>query len=72
MKLVEKYKAKYHEPISSWKIQKVIEVYKLYYKPLKNARTQVKRQKAHKKKRITELKLNKLAWYKKKAGYLFA
>jgi len=52
MKIVEKYKVKHHETISSWKIQKVIE------------------QKAHKKKRITELKLNKLAWYKKKAGYI--
>lgn len=70
MKIVEKYKVKHHETISSWKIQKVIEEYKLYYKPLKNARIQVKRQKAHKKKRITELKLNKLAWYKKKAGYI--
>lgn len=70
MKLVEKYQAKYNEAISSWKVQKVIEKYKLYYQHLKNAKTQSKRQKAHKKKRITELKLNKLSWYKKKAGYI--
>jgi len=70
MKLVEKYRVKHNETISSWKIQKVIEKYKLYYRPLKNTRTQSKRQRARKKKRITELKLNKIAWYKKKAGYI--
>jgi len=70
MKLVKKYEKKHQETISSWRIQKVIEKHKLYPKPLKNAKIQRKRQRAQKKKRITELQLNKLPWYKKKAGYI--
>ena len=70
MKLERKYKKKYCQTISSWKIQKVIEKYRLYPQPSKNAKIQRKRQKAQKKKRITELKLNQLSWYKKKAGYI--
>lgn len=70
MKLKKKYEKKHQETISSWKIQKVIEEKKLYPKPQKNASIQRKRQKAQKKKRITELKLNQLPWYKKKAGYI--
>jgi len=46
----------YGEKISSWKIQKVIEKYHLYYNPKKTARIRRKRQRALKKKRITELK----------------
>ncbi|MFH0951163.1 MAG: hypothetical protein V1765_01685, partial [bacterium] len=70
MKLQKKYENKYHETISSWKIQKVIEAKKLYPHPQKNVRIQRKRQRSQKKKRITELELNKLAWYKKRAGYI--
>jgi len=70
MKLQKKYWIKYHENISSWKIQKVIEIKKLYPKPVKNAKIQRKRQRAQKKKRITELALNQLPWYQKKAGYI--
>jgi transposase InsO family protein len=58
------YQRKYGEKISSWKIQKVIEKYHLYYNPKKIARTRRKRQRALKKKRITELKK------KKRSGFL--
>ena len=64
---MDKTSQKYSEAISSWKIQKVIEEKKLYRNPVKNAKIQRKRQKAQKKKRITELKT---PWYKKKAGYI--
>ena len=70
MKLQKLYYDKYGEKISSWKIQKVIEMKKLYRNPVKTARIGRKRKKAQKKKRITELKLNKMAKYKKKAGYI--
>lgn len=70
MKLQKLYEKEYKETISSWKIQKVIENKKLYYNPVKTARIALKRKKAQKKKRITELKLNKLPSYKKKAGYI--
>ncbi len=56
IKLALRYKEIYQEPISSWKIQKVIEELNLYYNPRKTARTSAKRQRAIKKKRITELK----------------
>lgn len=70
MKLSKLYEREYKEPISSWKIQKTIEKYKLYYNPIKTAKIARKRQRSQKKKRITELKLNKLPSYKKKAGYI--
>lgn len=70
MKLKELYEDTYQEKISSWKIQRVIEDRKLYFNPVKTAKISRKRRKATKKKRITELKLNQLAWYKKKAGYI--
>lgn len=70
MKLVRKYRQEYGQTISSWKIQKVIEEKKLYFNPVKTAKTSRKRQKTQKKKRITELKLNKLPAYKRKAGYI--
>jgi transposase InsO family protein len=58
------YQREYGETISSWKVQKVIEKYNLYYHPEKAARTRKKRQRAVKKKRITELRK------KKRSGYL--
>ena len=70
IKLAKIYQTKYGETISSWKVQKVIENKKLYRNPVKNAKIQRKRKKAVKKIRITELKLNKIPWYKKKAGYI--
>lgn len=68
MKLAKIYKDEYGEIISSWKIQKVIEKYKLYYNPVKTAKVRRKRQRAQKKKRITEIQ--NIPWYKKKAGYI--
>ena len=58
------YQREYGEKISSWKVQKVIEKYHLYYHPKKTARIRRKRQRALKKKRITELKK------KKRSGFL--
>src|SRR3989338_2503343 len=71
-KLAVLYLRNYGEKISSWKIQKVIEVWKLYPNPRKASRVAAKRRRAraHHKKRITELELNGLPWYKKKAGYI--
>jgi transposase InsO family protein len=70
MKLAEIYKTNYQEKISSWKVQKVIEVYKLYYNPVKTAKIARKRKNSQKKKRITELNLDALRWYQKKSGYI--
>ncbi len=70
MKLQAIYRATYGEKISSWKVQRVIGVYKLYYNPVKTARIQRRRLRAQKKKRITELNLDKLKWYQKKTGYI--
>ncbi len=70
IKLAKIYKTTYNEKISSWKIQKVIEKHKLYFNPKKTAKIARKRQRAQKKKRITELQFNKMPWYKKKAGYI--
>jgi len=64
IKLAKIYQREYNEFISSWKIQKVIEQYKLYYNPRKTARITKKRLRAVKKKRITELKK------KPKTGFL--
>ncbi len=63
-KLALIYQRLYQEKISSWKVQKVIEKYKLYYHPSKTAKIARKRQRAIKKKRITELKK------KNKPGFL--
>jgi transposase InsO family protein len=68
IKLAKLYEQEYQEYISSWHIQKVIEAKKLYYHPVKTARISRKRQRAQKKKRITEL--GKIPWFKKKAGYI--
>lgn len=70
IKLAAIYKETYGATISSWKIQKVIEKRRLYYHPVKTARIARKRAqgRAHKKKRITELQ--RLPWWKKKAGYI--
>ena len=64
IKLAVIYERIYHQKISSWKIQRVIQKYKLYPNPKKTAKTTKKRLNAAKKKRITEL--NK----KPKAGFL--
>ena len=64
-KLAIAYQDRWREPVSAWKVQKVIAKYQLYYHPAKNARTQAKRRRAQKKKRIAELSL------KNRAGFLF-
>ena len=69
-KLAVVYEEEYKEKISSWKIQKVIETYNLYYNPQKTQKNRIKRHRSKKKKRITELHLNKLKWYQKKAGFI--
>jgi len=56
IKLAEIYLREYGELISSWKIQKVIEKYKIYPNPRKTAKTTHKRLNAAKKKRIAELR----------------
>jgi transposase InsO family protein len=50
------YEREYKEKISSWKLQKTIEKYNLYYHPIKNEKLRKKRKLAQRKKRITELK----------------
>lgn len=50
------YQQEHQEPISSWKIQKVIEKHRLYYHPSKTQKLREKRKRNQSKKRITELK----------------
>jgi len=64
LKLAKVYEKEYAENISSWKIQKTIERYRLYPNPVKTAKITAKRLKGFKKKRITELTK------KPKAGFL--
>ena len=56
IKIAKIYSREYSEYISSWKVQKVIEKYKLYHHPTRTAKITRKRLKAAKKKRIAELK----------------
>src|SRR3989344_8527274 len=55
-KLKRLYQDEYKEPVSSWKIQRVIEKHNLYYSPIKTERLRKKRKRNQVKKRITELK----------------
>jgi transposase InsO family protein len=64
IKIAVIYKRQYGQPVSSWKVQRVIQKYRLYHNPKKTAKTTKKRLNAVKKKRITELKK------KRKAGFL--
>ncbi|MBI5401298.1 transposase [Candidatus Wolfebacteria bacterium] len=66
IKLAKIYQQLYNEPISSWKVQKVIEKRQLYYHPKRQARITAKRFKANKKRRITELKKKQ-----QRAGFLW-
>jgi transposase InsO family protein/ribosomal protein S14 len=56
IKLAKIYLRESGEPMSSWKIQRVIQQYKLYHNPRKTAKITRKRLTAQKKKRITELR----------------
>lgn len=69
-KLAVVYQEEFGEKISAWKVQRVIETWKLYYNPARAQKNRQKRKRARKKKRITELKLDKLYWFQKKAGYI--
>jgi transposase-like protein len=64
-KIAKIYQDIFHQKISSWKVQCVIEKYNMYYHPSKKAKTQRKRLKAKKKTKISVLKKQK------KEGYLF-
>ena len=55
-KLEVVYSRAYQEKASSWHIQKTIEKYKLYYHPKRTEAIRLKRRRAQKKRRITELK----------------
>src|SRR6266567_3342525 len=61
MKLRKLYQREYHEKISSWKIQQVIEEKKLYFDMTQIERRKKRKKQAqkHKKKRITEFKKKK-------------
>lgn len=56
MKLKILYAQEYGTPISSWKIQRVIEKYQLYYRPSQTVKLRERRKHNQVKKRITELK----------------
>ena len=56
MKLRILYEQEYHVPISSWKIQRVIEKHELYFHPAHTEALRKKRKQNQAKKRITELK----------------
>jgi len=62
-KLKVLYEKLYGEKISSWKIQKTIEKYNLYYNPIKNEKLRKRRKFSGKKKRITELKNKKITGF---------
>lgn len=63
LKLAVIYQRTYNERISSWKIQRVIQKYQLYYLPQKTAKIQKRRLKGVKKKRITELQKEQRAGF---------
>ena len=65
-KLKRIYEDLHNEQVSSWKIQRVIEKYNLYYNPAKTERLKKKRKRSQVKKRITELKKEK------RTGFLVA
>jgi transposase len=69
-KLAVVYEEDFGEKISAWKVQRVIETWRLYYNPAKAKKNRLKRKRARKKKRITELNLDQLYWFQKKAGYI--
>ena len=62
-KLALIYQQTYQEKISSWKIQKTIEKYKLYHHPQRTESIRRKRARSQNKKRITELKQKKISGF---------
>jgi len=72
IKLACIYRREYGQTISSWKVQKVIEKYRLYYNPSKNAKIAKKKAKTRKvgpRKKTVEL-IKNLPDYKKTSGYI--
>lgn len=67
VKILDRYRKRYPEDatLTLWHVQCIIQASGLYYHPAKHARTQAKRLRAEKKKRITELSL------KHRTGFLF-
>ena len=59
LKLKKLYFKKHKEEISSWQIQRVIQKYKLYYNPKKNAKTTQKRRRAKKKNKLIDYRKRK-------------
>lgn len=55
-KIAVLYRESYGEPLSSWRVQRVIERHRLYYHPQKAERLRMRRKASQPKKRITELK----------------
>lgn len=66
-KLLRLYAAQFPEDraLSAWKVQCIIAAAGLYYHPAKNARTQAKRRRAEKRKRVTTLRV------RHRTGFLF-
>lgn len=56
-KIAALYAAFHQERVSSWKVQKIIEKYRLYYHPVRQARINRKRRRSVKRKKITDLKI---------------
>lgn len=59
MKLTKYYQLEYGEPISSWKIQRVIERYQLYYHPVTTAKKRRRLSLGQIRKRITQAPVSK-------------
>jgi transposase InsO family protein len=64
-KIAVLYGSMYHETVSAWHVLRVIQKYRLYYHPKRNAMTQAKKKRALMKKRIASLTLIK------RTGFLF-
>jgi putative transposase len=57
------YRVEHGEAITGWTVQKVIEKWHLYYRPVRHARIQARRRSALKKRRITELKKREVSGF---------
>jgi transposase InsO family protein len=62
-KIATLYAGEFNERISRWQVQKVIEKYRLYYHPVKQARINRKRSRSVKRKKITDLKAKPLTGF---------
>lgn len=62
-KIARLYAEEHGEKISIWQVQKVIEKYRLYYHPARQARINRKRAQSVKRKKITDLKMKPLTGF---------